>query len=110
MSFRDEWQTKQKISMSQRAGKILKELQQTACVHVEEREVIAWCKIYMRINPEDKEMKEFFEKVIIPAFTELGRQRWYRDQITDLGLALSGKPSTTQTEDAEHILEKEIEK
>lgn len=109
MSFRDEWQTRAKISMSERAGKILKELQETACVHVEEREVIAWCKIYMLINPEDTEMKEFMENIAILAFTELGRQRWYRDTITDLGLALSKGSGKGVTSDAKDILDAKVE-
>lgn len=109
MSFREEWQTKAKISMAEKVGKVLGELQETACVHIEEREIIAYCKIYMFLNPEDKEFNEFLKELAIPSFIELGRQRWYRDTITDLGLALSGKRSGTQTEDTGDILEKEIE-
>lgn len=105
MSFAEEWKTRTKISMSERVGKILKEIQATACVHVEEREIIAWCKIYGIISPEDEEFIQFLNEVAIPAFTELGRQRWYRDTITDLGLALSGESKTPLTEDTRDILE-----
>lgn len=84
--------TSEKISMGERVGKNLKSLQETACIHIQERETIAYLKMYIALFPEDKEFIKFIESQIIPAFKELGWAKWYRDVITDLALALSLKP------------------
>lgn len=109
MSF-PEWRlTKQKISMSEKVGRILGFMKDTACVHVEQREEIAFCEIYKLINPDDKGFNEFLDGVAIPALVKLGQGRWYRDTITDLGFALSGRKVSRVEEDAKGILEEEIE-
>jgi len=113
VSFGSDWDTRKKISMSERLGNVtkLKSLVETACVHVEQREFIAWCKIFLRIKKAPKKLsfEEFLETIIIPSFKELGHAKWYRDIITDLGLALSLKKREAQSEDTGDILEKEIE-
>lgn len=92
-----DWRdTGEKVSMSEKVGKILSSLKDTACVHMTEREAIAMLKFFDAVVPEgerSKDDEEFFtwlNKDIIPALQELGYARWYRDVITDLGLALSG--------------------
>lgn len=83
--------TSEKISMGERVGKNLLSLQETACIHIQERELIAYLKMYQILFPEDEAfIKEIAER-FIPAIKELGYGRWYRDVITDLALALSVK-------------------
>jgi len=109
MSF-PEWRlTKQKISMSEKVGRILAFMKDTACVHVEQREEIAFCEIYKLINPDDMDFAKFLDGVAIPALVKLGQARWYRDTITDLGFALSGRKVSRVMEDVKGILEEEIE-
>lgn len=85
-----DWKdTSEKISMGERVGKYLTSLQETACVHIQERELIAYLKMYKILFPEDTDFIEEIEKRFIPAVLELGYGRWYRDVITDLALALS---------------------
>ena len=111
MSYRPfpEWDTRQKMAMGEKVGRIelFKFLQETACVHVEEREDIAWCHAYMILNPEDKEFNGFLEKVAIPVLVKVGRGRWYRDTVTDLSLALSARSGSKQTEDTKKVLDEE---
>lgn len=102
-----EWDWKdtgQKISMGEQVGKILHSLKDTACIHFEEREAIAIMRMYMKMFPEDKEFNDFLEKFAIPAFKELGYGRWYRDVITDLALALSGKTKKSKKVSAKGVL------
>jgi hypothetical protein len=112
LSFGDWREIKQKIAMSERVGKReeFKSLQETACVHLEEREQIGYIRAFNIICGEDgdKDFKEFLEKKGIPALVEIGRGRWYRDTITDLGLALSSGKTESTTEDAEGILDAKI--
>lgn len=89
-----EWNWKdtgQKVAMGEQVGKILKFLQETACIHVEEREYISIMKMYVDLFPEDKKFIEYLKTRAIPAFKHLGYGKWYRDVITDLALALSAK-------------------
>lgn len=103
-TFFDWRQFKEKVAMGERVGRIVPFLKDTACVHVEEREIIAWCEIYPLLNPEDKEFNEFLKNVAVPALTKLGMSKWYRDTITDLALALSQKERGKVEESAKDIL------
>lgn len=103
--FPDWRDTGKKIAMSERVGKILKFMQEIACVHVEERELIAWCEVYPLIVPEDKDFIEFLKEVVKPVFVKVGQARWYRDTITDLGFALSLKKGKSQDEDTSNLLD-----
>ncbi len=95
-----EWNWKdtgQKISMGEKVGAILDQLRDTACIHVEERESIAIVKMFATLfgdadDPEIRELIHYFKERFIPALKELGYGRWYRDVITDLALAMAGKP------------------
>jgi len=74
-------------------------------VHLNERELIAWCHAFKILFPEAKGFNEFLEVKAIPALTKIGLGRWYRDQITDLSLALSGKKKTDNVQDTKDVLE-----
>lgn len=111
MSFPEWRETKEKVAMAEKVGRIkaFEFMRDTACVHIDEREVIAWCQVYKLINPEDKDFNDFLEKVAIPSLTKVGRSRWFRDQLTDLALALAMRKRGTQTEDTKDILEAPVE-
>ena len=98
---------KQKVSMSEDIGVLerFKDLQESACVHVEERELIAWCHAYGIINPQDKGFKDFLEKIAIPVLVRVGRAKWYRSEVSDLGLALSTRKRVSKSEDTGKVLE-----
>lgn len=103
-TFFDWRQFKEKISMGEKVGKIIPFLKDNACVHVEERELIAWCEIYTVLNPEDKEFNDFLLNMAIPSLRKLGMSRWYRDILTDLALALSQKEKQTTDESEKDVL------
>jgi len=103
-----DWRlTQRKIAMSEKVGKLLEFMQETACVHVKEREVIGWLDAYGMINPEDEDFKKFLKEVAKPVLIRVGRAKWYRDTITDLGFALSAKEATTTEEDVSKVLDAE---
>ena len=110
-SFLD-WRTqKQKIAMGEKVGRLkeFEDLQETACVHIEERELIAYIGVFELLNPDAKEFNEFLQTKAKPALIKIGRQKWYRDTITDLSLALSHRKRSKKSEDAKNVLEEEIE-
>lgn len=94
--------------MSEKAGRYLPFMKETACVHVEEREMIAWIKAYPLICPIDKNFNKFLMEVVNPVLMKVGRARWYRDTITDLGFALASRGKDTTTEDTKNILHEEV--
>jgi len=94
--------------MSEKAGRTMPFMKETACMHVEEREMLAWVESYGLICPEDEKFKEWLEKVAKPVLMKVGRSRWYRDTITDLGFALASREKTPQTEDTSKILDVDV--
>ena len=109
----DDWRdTARKISMSEKAGAKLPFMRETACVHVNEREILAYIEAYPFLCPNDKKFIEFLEETVKPIMMKIGRAKWYRDTITDLGFALSSKESAVdkRDEDTKNILEVDIEK
>jgi len=107
----DDWRnTARKVSMSEKAGQKLKFMRETACVHVQEREMLAFIEAYPLICPKDKTFIKFLKEVIKPVLMKIGRARWYRDTITDLGFALSTKDNAVdkRTEDAKNILKVDV--
>lgn len=100
---------REKISMSERIGKLeeFKRLAELACVHVDEREVIAWCYAYQIINPKDKGFIKFLKKIAIPVLKEIGRGRWFRSELSELGLAMSYIQRASKTEDSGSVLQEE---
>lgn len=107
--FREEWQAKYKIAMGQRVGGIddFKFMQETAMVHMDERELVGYCRAFSILFPEVKKFKEFLEDKAIPALIMIGRGRWYRDTITDLSLGLSKQAKDDKAEDVGELLEEE---
>lgn len=92
--------TGQKISMGERVGAILTNLRETACIHIEQREIIAYMKMYALLMPHDTQMLVFFKNCGIPALKELGYAKWYRDVITDLAMVLGkGTKNTSRTDE-----------
>jgi len=109
MSYGSEWEIKKKTGMGQQLGGIkeFKDLQESACVHVQERELIAYCRAFKILFPKAKEFNEFLEKKAKPALIAIGRGRWYRDVLTDLSLALSVRGDTRAREDVSKLVEEE---
>ena len=107
--FNQEWETARKIAMGERVGGLddFKDMQENACVHVEERELIAWCKVFPLIFPKEKEFNKFLKETAIPALKIVGRGKWYRDTLTDLALALSSKQKGKDAEDTGDVLGEE---
>jgi len=109
MSYGSEWEVKKKTGMGQQVGALekFKDLQETACVHVQQRELVAWCRVFPLICPEEKDFNKILEERFIPALIKVGRGRWYRDVLTDLSLALSVRGDTRQKQDAKDVLREE---
>jgi len=107
--FSDWRDVAKKVSMSEKAGRTMPFMKETACVHVEEREMLAWIQAYPLISPEDNDFIEFLEKVVKPVLMKVGRARWYRDTITDLGFALASRKKKDDSEDTGKILDVEVE-
>jgi hypothetical protein len=105
-----DWRnTGQKISMGERVGKLVPFLKDTACVHVNERELIGNVRAFQVLlddtDPESKEFKDWLTQKAIPALTYIGLGKWYRDTITDLALALSKKKVRQESEDLSGLYE-----
>lgn len=77
-----------------------------SCLGKEEAEIIAFCHIYMDFFPEDKEMKAFLERFVIPAFKKLGMVHWNRDILTEMGLKIGARK---KEHDLAKMLGREIE-
>jgi len=107
----DDWRDiARKVSMSEKAGRKLPFMRETACVHVQEREILAFIEAYPLLCPKDKKFIEFLEETVKPVMLKIGRARWYRDTITDLGFALSTKEDAVdkRTEDTKNILKVDV--
>jgi len=71
-----DWRDAQKkIGMSEKAGKNMPFMVETACVHVEEREMLAWVKAFPLICPSDKKFSDFLKNVVEPVLMKVGRAR-----------------------------------
>lgn len=66
-------------------------MKDSACMNVEERKLLAYCKVAREFF-EDDAFTEFIDKFATPLLTKLGRAKWGRDVVTDLGFALATKP------------------
>ncbi len=109
--FKADWVIKKKTAMGQQVGglKDFKDMSDTALIHVEERELLAWSSCYPMICPKDKKFNKFLQEIAIPILKRVGRARWYRDIITDLSLALSSSRKGDEREDVANLLEDEEE-
>lgn len=108
-SYGSEWEVKKKTGMGQQLGGLdeFKDLQESACVHVQERELIAYCRAFKILFPKATNFNQFLEKKAKPALIAIGRGRWYRDVLTDLSLGLSVRGKTDQKEDVSKLVDKE---
>jgi len=109
MSYGSEWEVKKKTGMGQQLGglKEFKDMQESACVHVQERELIGYARAFQVLFPDVKKFNEFLNTKVIPALTKIGRSRWYRDVLTDLSLGLSVRGDTRAREDVSKLVEEE---
>ena len=62
----------------------------SACMGLEERKLLAY-SVTARDFFEDEEFTAFMDEFAIPFLTKLGRAKWSRDVVTDLGFALAHK-------------------
>ena len=78
-------------AMSVDVGRIkdFKFLAETACMNVDERKMIGFCEIAKKLFKGDKKFVSFLDEFAKPFFEYMGRAKWNRDILTDLGLALS---------------------
>jgi len=77
-----------------------------ACLGKDEGKMIAYCKIYQLLFPNDP-LNHFLEELVIPAFKMLGMVTWKRDTLTEMGLKLgSTRQYGTMPEDFYERLEK----
>lgn len=76
--------------MSVDVGRLLPFMKDSACMGLEERKLLAYSETASDFF-EDAEFKEFIDKFVKPFLTKLGRAKWSRDVVTDLGFALSGR-------------------
>lgn len=85
----------QKRLLSQRIGQDNKFLAETACMNREEREMVSYIEAFSLLF-HDPSLNEFIKPLIA-----IGRGKWGRDIITDLGLLLGDKD--TESEDVSEI-------
>lgn len=95
------WQTYR--FMSQDVAKIIPFLQKTACMNQTERELIGYCEFAKEVFKDDEDFCYFLDKVAIPFFELVGRAKWRRTEITDLGLAKGRRGR--KAEDTKDILD-----
>lgn len=79
--------------MSVDVGKIIPFLGNTSCMNVEERKYLALIETIKGMFKDDKEFIKFLEQEVKPFFENMGRARWNRDIVSDLGFALSLRKS-----------------
>lgn len=60
----------------------------SACMGLEERKLLAYTLTAREIF-NDREFSEFIDGFAVPFLTKLGRAKWGRDVVTDLGFALA---------------------
>jgi hypothetical protein len=77
--------------LSQRLAIIKEEYNETSCLSPDMREIIGYCRAYLRLFPEDQEFCQYLNEKIIPAMKEIGVARWMRSELTDLGFAIADK-------------------
>lgn len=77
-------------AMSVDVGRIgeFKFMKESACMGLEERKLLAY-SLTARDFFEDEEFSAFIDEFVKPFLTKLGRAKWSRDVVTDLGFALA---------------------
>ena len=89
--------------LGQEIGKIEPFLAETSCMNYNERELVAYCKVYGILFPDDKEFIKFLEKEAIPVLQKIGYAKWLRTELTDLALK---KGIKRKTQDVSKVLSK----
>jgi len=77
-------------------------LSELACMNKEEREIIGYIKGYTVLYPEDKDFNKFLERVIV-LLKYIGLSKWGRTELTDLGLMIGEKLSSSIELDEKEI-------
>lgn len=103
---RELWETYRAMSVD--VGKIIPFLQETSCMNVDERKMIGFCEIAKKLLKKDKGFVAFIDEFAKPFFEYMGRAKWDRDIVTDLGLALSMRKG--RRKDVSKVLEFEAPK
>ncbi len=84
----DMWQEFR--AMSEKVGHIVPFMKESAMMGLKERELLAYCETAKRFF-KDAGFTEYIDEFAIPFIQNLGRARWGRDVVTDLGFALAGQ-------------------
>jgi len=82
------WETYRAMSVD--VGRLVPFFVTTACMNPEERKIVAYIEGFKEIFGEIKRLTpfiEFLEEKAKPFYVKLGRARWGRDVVTDLGFA-----------------------
>lgn len=87
------WETYRAMSVDVGRIKDFKFLAQTACMNVDERKMIGFIEVAKKLFKGDKAFVAFLDKFAKPFFEYLGRAKWDRDVVTDLGFALANRQS-----------------
>ena len=88
---REIWETYQAMSVD--VGRLIPFLRDTSCMNVDERKMLGFCEIAKKLFEGDKKFVAFLDEFAKPFFEYMGRAKWNRDIVTDLGLALSMRES-----------------
>lgn len=82
------WETFRAMSVD--VGRQIPFLAETSCMNMEERVSLACLRFVESLfEIDDPEFVQFLNDVAIPYVKYVGRAKWERDIVTDLGLALS---------------------
>ncbi len=84
------WETFRAMSVD--VGLIHPFMRESAMMGLKERELLAYCVTAIDVV-KDAEFTEYIKEFAIPFIQNLGRARWGRDVVTDLGFALASRPS-----------------
>jgi len=82
------WETFRAMSVDVGRLKEFEFMRDSACMGLEERKLLAYSET-ARDFFEDAEFTAFIDEFAIPFLTKLGRAKWSRDVVTDLGFALA---------------------
>lgn len=86
--------------LSQRVVNIEKFFSLTACMNLEEREIIGLIYAYDELTKDPKvkdPFNDFLMNKVVPALQKIGRSKWGRTELTDLGFMLGDKDTKTST-------------
>ena len=82
------WETYRAMSVD--VAQIIPFMALTSCMNQEEREFLAYIeglKLILKDSPEAESFIKFLDKWAIPIVQKIGRAKWGRDTVSDLGFA-----------------------